>query len=93
MNLGIIVYSRSKEVDRSQYKSSWYPYDFDAGLVNCVGANVEPGQKRLNDGAALADHKHPERLGISLEGALMSLLEMKSHGRQFLATRYPADLE
>lgn len=46
INLCFLAYSHSLEVGGNRYEWSWYPYDFDAGLVGCVEASVEPGRKR-----------------------------------------------
>lgn len=46
MNLGFLAQSRSWKVDWSHSESSWYTFDFDARLVSCVKASVDPGQNR-----------------------------------------------
>lgn len=48
---------------------SWHPCDSDSRLVKCVGATVEPGCKRLNDSAVLADPKLRDVPVIFVEGS------------------------
>lgn len=80
------AYSRSRKVDWSPRKSSWYPYDFDAVSVSSVEATVELGWKSLSDGVALVDHKLLELLVILVENETMSLSEARSKLCQLLVT-------
>lgn len=57
------------------------------GLVINVKSAVEPGRKRLNNGAVLSDRKLLEVPVIFVEGKLILLSEVKQQVLQFLATR------
>lgn len=61
--------------------------------MSCIEANVEPGLKRQNDTAVLADRKVSEVPVIFIEGESISLSEAKSKVCQFLVNQYPADLD
>lgn len=93
MNLAFPAHCHSPEFDWRHGKSSWYPYDFVAGLVRCVQATDEPGRRGRNHGAVLADHKLREVPVIFVEGESISLSEVKLGVHQFLAAQYPAILE
>lgn len=92
-NLGFLAHSRSEQGIWSRCESLWYLYDFNAGLVSCVEAIVEPGPKRVDDNAVLEDCMFLEVHIISVEGDSMSLAEAKSPVRQFWATQHPPNLE
>lgn len=61
--------------------------------MSFVEATIEPGRKHLGDGIMLEVGKLPKVLVILVESKSISVSEAKSEMRQFLATRYPADLE
>lgn len=60
MNLGFLAHSRYIQIDWIPLKSSWYPYDFDAGLFSCVKETVELDRRRQKDRAVLSICKLPE---------------------------------
>lgn len=74
-------------------QSSWYGYDFHAGLLKCVEATVEPCRGPLYDGALLVDHKLLKVPVIFVNGESMFLSEANFQVLQFLASLYLAHLE
>lgn len=61
--------------------------------MSCVEAVLEPGRKRLNESAVLTDRQPPEVLAIFVKDDSMSLSEVKSQVRHFLATMCSVHLE
>lgn len=78
MNLTVLAYSCSQDVDWSRLGSSLHPYDFDARSVSCLETSVERGPKRLNDGVVLVGCILPAVSELFGEGEPMSLSEAKS---------------
>lgn len=72
MNFVFPSHTRFREVEWSRNELSWYPYDFDMGLVSIVEAHFEPGRKCVNDSAGLTGRTLLDVPVIFVEGEWLS---------------------